>query len=155
MNNKFYRNTHELAPVPHWQGPSRECKLSGVQTVERGRGGGWEYRACCLVPLWVWKPRVARYLNFWASNWTFLLIFFGGTGIWIQGFVLPNQVFYCLSHTSNPFCSGYSWNEVSQTICPGCPGTTFLLISASQVAKIIGIDHQLSPNFLSAGYYSR
>jgi hypothetical protein len=29
-----------------------------------------------------------------------------GTGVWNQGFTLTKQAFYCLSHISNPFCSG-------------------------------------------------
>jgi hypothetical protein len=30
---------------------------------------------------------------------------------------------------------------VSPTICPGCPWTAILLISASQVARITGMSH--------------
>jgi hypothetical protein len=45
----------------------------------------------------------------------------------------------CSSHTSSPFCSGYSETRVSQTICLGWPQTMILLISASQVARIIGV----------------
>jgi hypothetical protein len=64
------------------------------------------------------------------------LYFFGGgeTGIWIQGFVLAKQVFYCLSHTFSPFCPGYFGDGVS-----GWPQTMILLISASQVARITGV----------------
>jgi hypothetical protein len=32
---------------------------------------------------------------------------------WAQGFMLPNQVLYCLSHTSSPFFSDYFGNGVS------------------------------------------
>jgi hypothetical protein len=51
--------------------------------------------------------------------------FFCGTGVWTQGFTLEKQVFYCLSHTSSPFCSGYC----------GDGGLK------SQVAKITGMRH--------------
>jgi hypothetical protein len=40
--------------------------------------------------------------------------FFGGTGIWIQGFTLAN---YHLSHTSSPFSSGYFEMEWSHKLC--------------------------------------
>jgi hypothetical protein len=43
-----------------------------------------------------------------------------------------------LSHTSSAFCSGYFGDGVSWTICLGWPCTEILLISASQVARIIG-----------------
>jgi hypothetical protein len=34
--------------------------------------------------------------------------FFGGTGVWTQGFMLAKQmVFYSLSRTSSQFCSDY------------------------------------------------
>jgi hypothetical protein len=56
--------------------------------------------------------------------------FFGGTGVWTQGFTFAKQGFYHLSHTSSPFCSG---NRVWRTICLNCPRTKILLISASQV----------------------
>jgi hypothetical protein len=40
-------------------------------------------------------------------------------------------------------CDGYFWDGgVSQTICPGWLQTTILLISASWVARIIGMSHQ-------------
>jgi hypothetical protein len=45
-----------------------------------------------------------------------------------------------LSHTSNPFFSGYFRNGGSRTICPGWPWTTILQISPSQVARITGVN---------------
>jgi hypothetical protein len=42
---------------------------------------------------------------------------------------------------SSPFCSGYLGDEVLQTICLGWTWTANLLISASQVAGITGINH--------------
>jgi hypothetical protein len=47
-----------------------------------------------------------------------------------------------LSHTSNPFCSGYFGDGVSVTISLGWPETSILLISASQVARVSGVSHQ-------------
>jgi hypothetical protein len=49
-----------------------------------------------------------------------------------------------LSHsTSGPyFCDGFLWDKVSRTICLGWLQTVILLISASRVARIIGISHQ-------------
>jgi hypothetical protein len=36
------------------------------------------------------------------------IFFWGGsTAVWTQGFVFAKQAFYCLSHTSSPFYSGY------------------------------------------------
>jgi hypothetical protein len=36
----------------------------------------------------------------------------------------------------------YFQDRVSQTVCPGCLWTVILLISASWVARIIGVSHQ-------------
>jgi hypothetical protein len=47
-----------------------------------------------------------------------------------------------LSHSSVLFCVGFFWDRVSWTICPGWFQTTMLLISASWVARIIGMSHQ-------------
>jgi hypothetical protein len=49
---------------------------------------------------------------------------------------------YCLSHTSSPFCSGYFGDGVLRTTCPGWHRTTILSISAFQVARITGVNHQ-------------
>jgi hypothetical protein len=36
---------------------------------------------------------------------------------------------------------GCFWDKVTQTICPGWPQTSVLLISASQVARLTGMSH--------------
>jgi hypothetical protein len=51
-----------------------------------------------------------------------------------------------LSHISSPFCLGYFGDGVSQTICSGWPQTMILRISASLVARIMGMSH-LVPSF--------
>jgi hypothetical protein len=56
--------------------------------------------------------------------------------------MLAKQVLYSLGHTSSPFCSGYFGDRVSQTVCLGWPQTMILLISASQIVKITGVNHQ-------------
>jgi hypothetical protein len=33
------------------------------------------------------------------------------------------------------------WNDILLTFCPGCPWSSILLISTSQVARIIGVSH--------------
>jgi hypothetical protein len=66
----------------------------------------------------------------------------GRAGVWTLGFELPKQAFYCFNHTSSSFCSDYLGDGgVSWTICPGCPPTTSLLISASQVVRITALSH--------------
>jgi hypothetical protein len=69
------------------------------------------------------------------------LFVFGGTRVWTQCFVLAKQTFYCLSHTSSPFFSGYFRDAVLWTICPGRPWTVILPISDFQVARIAGMSH--------------
>jgi hypothetical protein len=65
------------------------------------------------------------------------------------------QVLYHLSHTSNPFCSGYFGGEVLQTICSGWSQTKILLISVSQVARITGMSHwHLAVNFIFDRWYN-
>jgi hypothetical protein len=39
------------------------------------------------------------------------------------------------------FCVGYFQDRVSQTVCPGWLQTGIFLISASWVARIIGMSH--------------
>jgi hypothetical protein len=70
--------------------------------------------------------------------------FFGGTGVWTQGFPKAKQELYCLSHTSCPLCSGNFGDGAFWTICLGWPQTMILLISASQIARITGVSHQHS-----------
>jgi hypothetical protein len=60
--------------------------------------------------------------------------FFGGTGVWTQGFALAKQALNSLSQTSSSFYSGYFGDGVLQTM--------IFLISASQLARIIGMSHQ-------------
>jgi hypothetical protein len=48
---------------------------------------------------------------------------------------------YILIHSPSPFCNGYIWDRVSQTICPGWLWTTIFLISAYWVARITGVSH--------------
>jgi hypothetical protein len=68
-------------------------------------------------------------------------------------FKLPRRFFFflrCWGLNSGPstwasllalFCDGSFWDRVSQTICPGWVRTTILLISASCVARNIGMSH--------------
>jgi hypothetical protein len=58
----------------------------------------------------IWAPPPAQP---WYS------FFFGRTRIWIQGFMLAKQVFYHLSHTSSPFCSGYFCRWGLENYLPG------------------------------------
>jgi hypothetical protein len=79
-------------------------------------------------------------------NWSFISFFLwvGGTDIWTQSFTAGKQLLYWLSHISSPFCSGYFWDGVLQTICLVCLRTAILLISASQVARITRMSHWFS-----------
>jgi hypothetical protein len=56
-------------------------------------------------------------------------------------FALAKQALYHLNHTSSPFCCGYFGDRVSRNICPGWPQIVILLISASQVARITGMNY--------------
>jgi hypothetical protein len=47
-----------------------------------------------------------------------------------------------LGHTSSMLCSDYFEDGVLQTICLDWLQTSILLISASEVARIIGVSHQ-------------
>jgi Na+-driven multidrug efflux pump len=53
------------------------------------------------------------------------------------GFTSANQVLYCLNHTSSHFAL-----VILRTIYLGCPRTTILPMSASQIARIIGMNHR-------------
>jgi hypothetical protein len=75
------------------------------------------------------------------SIFLWLFYFVGSTGVWIQGLTLASQALLVLEPLHQPF-SGYFGDWVSRTICPGCTQTTSLPISASQVARIIGLNHQ-------------
>jgi hypothetical protein len=90
-------------------------------------------------------------IRFFVWKYNFLLAFglsflslLDSTGFWTQGSMLAKEVFLHLSHTSNPFCSGYLWYGVSQSICLTWPFTVILLISSSQVVRITGITFYLS-----------
>jgi hypothetical protein len=43
----------------------------------------------------------------------YLFIYFGGTGVWAQGFALTSQALYFISHASRSFWSGYFGDRVS------------------------------------------
>jgi hypothetical protein len=64
-----------------------------------------------------------------------IYLFIGGTAVWTQGFTLAMRP---------PYAFGYFGDEVSQTICLGCPWIMILLILASQIARITGLSHQLA-----------
>jgi hypothetical protein len=52
------------------------------------------------------------------------------------------------------FCDGFFWDRVSRTICQGWLWTMILQISASWVARIIGVSHQcLAYLFIYLLYY--
>jgi hypothetical protein len=57
--------------------------------------------------------------------------------------VHAKQVIYRLNYTSTHFSLIILEMGVSPSICLGWPSTMFLLISASQVERIIGMSHQL------------
>jgi hypothetical protein len=79
-------------------------------------------------------------LSLFSCCWGFFSLFCE-TVVWTQDSALAKQVLYCLSHTFRPFFPGYFGNGVSWTICPVWPQTAILLISASQVARIIDVSH--------------
>jgi hypothetical protein len=56
---------------------------------------------------------------------------------------------YTLSHSTSSFCVRYFWDRVLITICPGWLRAVIFLISASHVARIIGVSHwHLAKQFL-------
>jgi hypothetical protein len=80
------------------------------------------------------------FIYFLHSCWWFFFLL-DGNGIWTQRFMQAKHALYCLNHTSSPFCSGYFGDEGSWTICRGWPQTAILLISDSQVGRIISVIH--------------
>jgi hypothetical protein len=64
------------------------------------------------------------------------------SNLFIYVCIYAKQALYHLSHISSPFDFGYFGEGISRTICPGWPQTNILLISASQVARIIVMSHQ-------------
>jgi hypothetical protein len=76
-----------------------------------------------------------RYSSFFVFWWDWSLYL---------GFMCAKQAFYPLSHNANPFCSSYFGDTAFWTISLGCPWATILPISASQVAIVVGVIHQLT-----------
>jgi hypothetical protein len=88
--------------------------------------------------------------------WNPFFLFLVGLEFELRVLCLKSTI-YCSSHTSSPFCSGNILEmRVSWSICLGWSQTTILPILASQVARIIGMNHQclaeiqifLSPNIM-------
>jgi hypothetical protein len=70
--------------------------------------------------------------------------FFGGAvyRIWTQGFTLARQVIYHLSHSPAVFCVEYFQIGSQELLAQSQLWTLILLISASLIARIIGLSHQ-------------
>jgi hypothetical protein len=103
--------------------------LSSSSADGKGKTLGWKGQnsfvcVCVCVCVCIWR------------GW------FRGLGFQLRAPHLHKQALYHLSHTSSLFCSGYFGDEVSRTVCLGWPQTAILLISASQVTKIISVNHQ-------------
>jgi hypothetical protein len=99
--------------------------------ISANRATKFPWSQAPLIPMiWVQIP---FYLFIYLFSWT---------GVWTQGFIVTNQVLYCLSHTFSSFCSVYFGDGISQSICPCWPQTVILLILASQVARITGLSYQ-------------
>jgi hypothetical protein len=73
-----------------------------------------------------------------------IIIIISGTWAWTQGNILAKP------HPLNPFYSDYFWDGVLCTICGSCPQTTIVLISVSQVARIICVNHWHTANTLKS-----
>jgi hypothetical protein len=54
--------------------------------------------------------------HFWLLRIKQIWIFFGSTRVWTQDLILGRQAVYHLSHSTSPFCVGYFWDRVFQTI---------------------------------------
>jgi hypothetical protein len=63
-------------------------------------------------------------------------------GFDLRAFALVKRVLYHLSYTFGLFGSGYFGDGILGTICLVWHGTVIFLMSASQVARIIGVSHQ-------------
>jgi hypothetical protein len=48
---------------------------------------------------------------------------------------------YTLSHSTSPFCVRYFWDRCSWPVCPSWLQAMILLISASWVVRITGVNH--------------
>jgi hypothetical protein len=68
----------------------------------------------------------------------FFICFFGKPGVWSEGFMLAKQELCYLSHTSNPFYSGYFGDGILWTIYLGYPWT---MILSSQAARVTGVSY--------------
>jgi hypothetical protein len=88
------------------------------------------------------------------SCYLFFSFFLMGLGFELKELHFANQKLYHMSHTSSPFCSSYFGDGDSRTICPGWPQTLILTISASQVARIIGVSHWHPAKLLSLNTYN-
>jgi hypothetical protein len=85
-------------------------------------------------------PQSGR-LEKWAELWNICLFvcLFCGSGAWTQGLHLRPL--------HQPiFVMGFFQDRVSWTVCPGWLGTAIFLISASWVARIIGVSHWCPAN---------
>jgi hypothetical protein len=74
------------------------------------------------------------------QHFTHFFGFFGGTGVWIWGFMLAKHTLLLESHLKFILLWLF-WRWVWKTICLGWPQTTILPTSASQVARITGVSH--------------
>jgi hypothetical protein len=74
-------------------------------------------------------------------NMSHIFVFLGRTGVWTQGVTLAKPALYHLGHSSSLFCSGCFGDGISETICLGWRWFAILLISASQVTRITGMNH--------------
>jgi hypothetical protein len=90
-----------------------------------------------------WDYRYAPpHLFFCLARYTFCFV--DSTGVRTKGLLGRCSTTW----TTRPalfFCNGYFQDMVSWTICPSGPRTWILLISASQVARIIGVSHLCLP----------
>jgi hypothetical protein len=68
-------------------------------------------------------------------------MFFGGSGVWIQDWVLAMQVLCCLSHASSPFCSGYFWDPVLLYALASLYFTLLFMLPA--IARKTGMHHHV------------
>jgi hypothetical protein len=71
-----------------------------------------------------------------------ILFFFSGTGVWTQGFAFAKQALLPLEPQLQPIFLWLFWRWALANCFPGWPQTMILWMSASQVARIIGISHQ-------------
>jgi hypothetical protein len=71
------------------------------------------------------------FVSFWQSVLFFFLVVLG----------LELRA-YTLSHSTSPFCEGFFWDRILQTICQGWLWTSVLLIAAFWIASITGVSHR-------------